>query len=103
MRDYPDMQGTREDRLPAAIGRRLEITREALEIKTQREFAQRAGIEPNAYNQWKQGRGRPDLDQAIRLADTYDISLDWIYFGDQRRLAFEIIDAVRRHDAIDRR
>lgn len=50
----------------------------------------------NTYNQWERGIGRPRLDEAIRLVDEYDLTLDWIYLGDHRRLPYELVDAIRR-------
>lgn len=95
------MQGTHEDRSLAAIGRRLLATRTAIGLN-QRQFAQRAKVAPNTYNQWERGSSRPRLDEAIRLVDEYDITLDWIYLGDQRRLAYELIDALRQSGSIRR-
>jgi transcriptional regulator with XRE-family HTH domain len=65
-----------------AIGARLELTRKALGIRTQKDFAERAEIEANTYNQWVKGKARPDLTYAWRLRDEYGLSLDWIYVGD---------------------
>jgi len=95
------MQGNREDRSPQAIGRRLKDTRDALGLN-QRQFAQRASIAANTYNQWERGTGRPRLDEAILLVDMYDLTLDWIYLGDQRRLAYELVEALKRAEAARR-
>ena len=72
-----------------AIARRLERTRSALGL-TQSEFADKAGIARNTYNQWEKGKGRPHLDGAIALCHVYNLTLDWIYFGEVSGLAFQV-------------
>lgn len=72
-----------------AIAKRLRQTREALGMK-QAEFAERANIPNNTYNQYEQAKGRPSLDFAFKLRDTYGISLDWIYDGDPSGLPHRI-------------
>lgn len=71
-----------------AIARRLERTRSALGL-SQSEFADKAGIARNTYNQWEKGKGRPQLDGAIALCGTYNLTLDWIYFGDMNGLPYQ--------------
>ena len=68
------------------IASRLRDMRRAFGIRTQQEFARRAGIARNTYNQWEQATRRPDLDNAIKLAETYGVTLDWIFLGSPRGL-----------------
>src|SRR6185312_1313915 len=81
------------DRSLAAIARRLTATREALEIN-QTELCRRAGIAKNTYNQLEKAKGRPSIDTAIRIRDTFGLTLDWIFLGDlpsiQGRLGAQI-------------
>lgn len=77
------------------IAKRLLRTREALELK-KADLCRLAGIAPNTYNQWEpiEGRpakGRPNLDQAQRLCDTFGYTLDWIYRGNPVGLPYKII------------
>lgn len=72
-----------------AIARRLERTRTALGL-SQSEFADKAGIARNTYNQWEKGKGRPQLDGAIALCHAYHLTLDWIYFGEVSGLPYQI-------------
>jgi transcriptional regulator with XRE-family HTH domain len=65
---------------PAAIGQRLKAIRKQLDL-TQEEFARRAGESQNAYLQYEAGMRRPSLKIASALADTYGLSLDYIYRG----------------------
>lgn len=67
---------------PATIGARLRAVREALGYENQKDFADKAGISPTAYNNWEVGYKRIGVDMAARLCSTYRITLDWIYFGD---------------------
>jgi transcriptional regulator with XRE-family HTH domain len=64
-----------------AIGHRLRLTRLALGLD-QTQLCERAGIARNTWNQWEKGKGRPQLDEAMKLVDTFNITLDWIYLGD---------------------
>ena len=77
-----------------AIGTRLELTRRALGL-AQGEFAERAGLSRNAYNQYETGTNRPQLEAAFKLCDTYRLTLDWIYFGDPSGLRFDLAEAIK--------
>jgi transcriptional regulator with XRE-family HTH domain len=73
----------------ADVAFRLRMTREALGME-QSEFADRAGIARNAYNQYEQAQRIPRLDIAIRICETYGLTLDWIFRGDLSGLPFHI-------------
>jgi transcriptional regulator with XRE-family HTH domain len=90
MAAYSDMPKTpHENRSFEAISRRLIATREAIGLK-QSEFAKRAGIPINTYNQYEKAVSQPRLDYAYALCDTYDITLDWIYNGDPSGLPYRL-------------
>ena len=61
----------------------------------QAEFAERAGIARNAYNQYEQAKRLPRVDVAEKLCDTYDLTLDWIFRGSQAGLPFNIASALQ--------
>lgn len=66
----------------AAIGERLLWSRLAIDkASTQEGYADRAGLSRNLYSSWEVGSRRITLDGAIALCKTYNLSLDWIYFG----------------------
>lgn len=65
---------------PEAIGHRLTLVREVYGMK-QFEFAQQAGIQPNTYNQYEQGKHPPSVANAIKLCKKFNITLDYIYLG----------------------
>jgi DNA-binding XRE family transcriptional regulator len=83
-----------KERSLARIAERLRKIREALGMN-QAEFARRAGMSRNAYNAYEKARERPALDQALRLCDTYKLTLDWIYRGDDSGLRADLADAIR--------
>lgn len=76
------------------IGERLRVTREA-EGLLQNEFADRAGLAYNTYNQYEQGWTRPKIENAIRLCETYKLTLDWIYRGDPSGLRYKLAEAIK--------
>lgn len=83
-----------DGRSKEAIGQRLLLTRQALDYK-QNEFAARAKMAINTYNQYEMGRNRPQLEQAFALVDAYGLTLDWIYNGDPSGLRAQLADAIK--------
>lgn len=69
------------------IAARLIRTRIALDLKPA-DLCRLTEIKPNTYSQWENERGRPQLDEAIRLCEILGYTLDWIYLGDPRGLPF---------------
>lgn len=61
---------------------------------SQREVCRRSGVAPSTYNQWEKAVNRPDLDEAIKLRDALDLTLDWIYLGDPGRLPHALVVAI---------
>lgn len=86
----------------SAIAERLRLTRAALDLN-QSEFAARAGIAGNTYNQYETGKFRVSLNNAMRLAKTYRLTLDWIYFGDNSGLRYDLADAIKALRSVDKR
>ena len=76
-----------------SIAARLVATREARGM-SQAEFAAGAEIARNTYNQWEMAKGRPSLDEAIKLCDTYNLTLDWIFLGDPGGLNYTIASKI---------
>lgn len=90
MSDRPSDGRTRE-----AIGERLRLTREALGLQ-QNEFAERAGLTANAYNQYETAKNFPNLDAAHALCDGHQLTLDWIFRGDQSGLRYRLAEDIKR-------
>lgn len=84
-----------------AIGRRLELTRRAIGL-SQSEFAQRADLAKNSYNQYETGTNRPQLEAAIKLVDAYRLTLDWIYLGDPSGLRFDLAEAIKALRSVEK-
>jgi len=63
------------------IGARLVAIRKSFSEDTQRSWAERHGFNPTQYNNWEKGTRRITVDCSERLADTYGLSLDFIYRG----------------------
>ncbi len=76
------------------IGARLLLTRQALGL-AQKEFAERAGLAANTYNQYESGKNVPALDRANALCDAYQLTLDWIYRGDPSGLRYQLAEAIK--------
>ena len=79
-----------------AIAARLICARAALEM-SQSEFADTAEIARNTYNQYEKSVQRISLDMAMKLCDTYDLSLDYIYFGDASGIKFQLAQKLKAH------
>ena len=87
------MSRNRDARSIDAIAARLRATRDALQLK-QAEFADAAGVKRSTYNQWEKAKGRPGLDDAIKLAEVHGLTLDWIYFGDASGLPVRLVGKI---------
>lgn len=76
------------------IAHRLRITREALGF-TQLEFAGRAGIAGNTYNQYEKGKKLPSIKNAVALCEAHSLTLDWIFRNDPGNLPYRLADAIK--------
>jgi transcriptional regulator with XRE-family HTH domain len=63
-----------------ALARRLELTREALDLNAA-QLCKRIGIKENRWSQYESGERRITLEVAEALCDEFGLSLDWIYRG----------------------
>ena len=77
-----------------AIGLRLRLTREVLGL-TQAEFADRCGIARNTFNQYEQGKNKPQLPLAIEMCERFNLTLDWLYRGDPSGLPYKMADSLK--------
>lgn len=89
------------DSAVAAIARRLETTRNALGL-SQAQLCRHAGIAANTYSQYESGNGRPSLDYAMRLCQTFGLTLDWIYFGNAAGLPDDLAARIAEQEATPR-
>lgn len=64
------------------FGKRLREVRKSKKI-TQQELADRLGIKRNTYSDWENGKTEPTFEILVKLADLFDISLDWLFGRDK--------------------
>jgi len=62
-----------------AFGKRLRQTREAAK-KTQKEFAELAGVHVSVWAAYEKGKTHPRIDALVFLKE-FDVSLDWLLTG----------------------
>jgi transcriptional regulator with XRE-family HTH domain len=82
---------------PKAIGNRLRRTREALGLN-QRDMAWIAGVSEGNWSQFENGDRRISLNAALRLRDSTNITLDWIYCGVRDGVPHGLALKLRRTD-----
>jgi transcriptional regulator with XRE-family HTH domain len=75
------MNSSRSTR-PEAVGKRLELTREALGFATQREFYAPIRRGASSSSMWESGERYPSIQNALLLCLEYGLTLDWIFRGD---------------------
>lgn len=78
----------------ADVGERLRLVREVVGMQ-QGEFAARAGLAANHYNQIETGKKMPSVEAAIALCDAYRISMDWIFRGEPSDMSVKLWDGIR--------
>lgn len=65
----------------ADIGARIRWHREHVEAAEQKAYAARAGLTDKQLSNWETGYSRLSIDGALRLRETYGLSLDFLYAG----------------------
>ena len=63
------------------IGGRLTAVRTAFSDLNQKEWADRHAFEKTQWNNWEKGTRRIPIEAAEKLAETYGLTLDFIYRG----------------------
>lgn len=94
------MEKGEAEQLLKTVGERLALTRQALRL-TQTEFARRAGVAQNTYNQIENGRKLPSIELSLALCDAHQITLDWIFRNDPSGLRYQLADAIRALRAVE--
>ena len=82
-------------RSPLAVGARLRLHREVLGLK-QSHYANRVGLAPNTYNQLEAGRNFPSVETLWKIADTFDLDMNWLLGGDPANLQFQLADGLHK-------
>ncbi len=65
---------------PDFIGARMRQTRTVFSL-SQAEVGKICGCGPTTVSNWEQGRQKPTIPQATKLADRLGLTLDFIYLG----------------------
>lgn len=58
----------------------IERLKSAVNVKNDKELAERLGLKPNTYYNRKASRSLP-LEEILALASQHELSVDWIFFG----------------------
>lgn len=45
----------------------------------QQEIAELLGVKRNTYSDWENGKREPSFENLVKLADLFDVSLDWLF------------------------
>ncbi|WP_374788052.1 helix-turn-helix domain-containing protein [Lactococcus lactis] len=45
---------------------------------TQKELAEKLKIKQNSYSDWENGKSEPNIEMLVRLADYFDVSVDYL-------------------------
>lgn len=89
----------------SAVGRRLKLTRLALDYRYIREFANLTGVGEANLSNWERGVSLVPAEYVQKLKRLFQISHDWIYGGDPAGLRRELRDKLleaERHPETDR-
>lgn len=77
----------------AKTGARLRATRRALGL-SQRDAAKAAGVSEQRWSNWERGEHLLDVGAAMRFADRFRLTLDWLYRGDPAGLPFGLAERL---------
>jgi transcriptional regulator with XRE-family HTH domain len=61
------------------IGERIKRFRSYTLNMNQRQFAEALGIQPSTLSGYEKGNIVPSTDVLLKIASTYNISLDWLF------------------------
>lgn len=78
-----------------AIAERLRLLRLASGSPSQAAFCASVGIGTTTWNNYERDLNRISLDEATKLVKRYGVTLDWIYYGDEKGLPLGLATALR--------
>lgn len=58
---------------------RIKELRQKKKGLTQQKLAEILGIKQNSYSDWETGKNEPSLENLVKLADLFEVSLDWLF------------------------
>ncbi|MDG4982873.1 helix-turn-helix domain-containing protein [Lactococcus lactis] len=56
---------------------------------TQKELAENVGVQQGAINKWESGKTEPNIEMLVRLAECFDVSLDYLMGGKMKNITEE--------------
>ena len=74
---------------PEEIGTRIRTVRRERGL-TQDELADQVGVSRSAVAQWETGRAGQITGNLSRIAGVLDVNVEYLMYGDQKRLALEV-------------
>src|SRR5215203_1844464 len=77
-----------------AVGRRLSNLRHALG-QTQRQLAAILNITGPRWANYEVGTSRIPVDIALRLVEKWEVSLDWIYYGNEAMMPKPLLREIK--------
>jgi hypothetical protein len=66
----------------------------------QAEICRRSGLKENAYSQFVNGQRRLTIDAAMKLRDTFGVTLEYLYAGDMKGLPYSMGAAIEASQGI---
>ena len=75
------------------FGKKLKILRKKIGI-TQANLAKKLGISPSAVGMYEQGRREPDSAMLIKIADLFDVSVDYLIDFKKNKKYFKNVDEI---------
>lgn len=76
-----------------AIGRRLLAARTVAGLRA-KDLAAAAGLQANTISMWENAARRPSIDQLAQALPILRVTLDWVYFGDDRGLDWKLREEI---------
>lgn len=80
--------------LPVNIGRRMQLLREAFDLKPS-EIADMLGIERTYWTRFEKGNRPVNDEVAYLLVDRFGITLDWLILGRWGSLPLDVANKLR--------
>ncbi len=90
----PDASSFPEACSYVAVGRRLSHLRRALGL-TQRQLAACLNITGPRWANYEVGTSRIPVDVALLLVEKWEVSLDWIYYGNEALMPKSILETIK--------
>lgn len=85
---------------PKVIAGRLDELRKELKIPTDQKFAEEIGLSKGQYSLIKNGKRNLSFETACVLKDKWNISLDWLFYGDFQQASIQIMTKIGRGPAV---